>query len=116
MASKNLRNSFPALIVLLQNIGNKKLVHSLLTQQAISKSISEIVLNLLLGNVRLSAAEKSKLRPFQFELEQLIRKDRSVESKSKLLLRKRQGNILLKVLLVLVIPIVAVLLKNGERN
>ena len=115
MASVNLRNNFPSLIVLLQNINNKTLVHSLVSQRAVCKALQEIALNFLLGNVRLTDSEKAKLRPFQLELEQFVQKKRSLESKVALLLQYKQKKILLKALLLIGIPTVASILKDGKK-
>lgn len=108
---KLLKDSFPALLVLLQNLSNKTLVEALLRKSVVF-TIAELVHNLLLSNIRLSAKEKAKLRPFNKELLELVKKNRSIEYKAQLLLHE---HLLLKQLLLLGIPILTELFKNNGQ-
>lgn len=105
---KVFRNSFPVLLVILQNSHKKELVTTLLNNFVIY-TLSNVVHNILLSNIRLSQQEKNKLKSFRGSLFDLVKKNKSLQFKANLLIKNTS---LLKLLVSLSVQILSELLKH----
>ena len=103
------KKSYPYLLVLL-NSNNKTIRKAILSEPFVVNGISEIVYNILKGNIKVGQNYKKKLRQNQKNLLSLVRKGNQKE-KGKFLSSQRGGSILAAILRIAV-PILAGVLFN----
>lgn len=112
--SEVVKKSFPYLIVLNENCKNKEIRNNILKSKKVLCAITEIVYNILKGNIDLTKKNKRLLRNYKKELLLIARKGRNIQ-KNKILSDQRGAGILSTILSV-GIPIIASLLSRKHDS
>jgi len=115
--SKNIRESYPYLIVLSESLKNKKLRKALVENPKLLSGLTELILNLLQENIPLTPQQRKNLRQYQRELLTLVRKEVSSKHKTKALSGQR-GDGFLSTVLSVGLPVLAswLMKKHGRHS